>query len=256
VSPSTTQKRRAAARARYQAYLERRSRKEHRRAVVRRTVLVVVGVVAVGLAGWWLVSALSDDEPAAADPTPTPSRTAAQPLQWQRPEQVLEPGVPATATIATSGGDIVVELAATEAPKASNSLAFLASEAFYDGTSCHRLVADPDTPLYVLQCGDRTGTGEAGPGYTVPDENLPKAGEGNYPAGTLAMAEPPGGDAGSQFFLVYRDSTLPPDYTVLGTVTSGLDVLRELAAVGIRGGGTDGVPAAPVVIDTLQVEQG
>lgn len=256
MSPSTTQKRRAAARARYQAYLERRSRKEHRRAVVRRTVLAVAGVVVVGLAGWWLVSVLGDDEPTAADPAATPSRSAAQPLQWERPEQVLDPGVPATATVSTPGGDIVIELATAEAPMASNSMAFLASEAFYDGTSCHRLVADPATPLYVLQCGDRTGTGEAGPGYTVPDENLPKAGADNYPAGTVAMAEPPGGDAGSQFFLVYRDSTLPPDYTVLGTVTDGLDVLRALAAAGVRGGGTDGVPAEAVVIDSLRVEQG
>jgi peptidyl-prolyl cis-trans isomerase B (cyclophilin B) len=251
VSPSKSQARRAASRARYEAYLERRARKQHRRVLVQRGLLVAAGVVVVLLAGWWLLGSGSDSTPSAT-PTPSPSDG----MSWDSPEQVLTPGKPATATIATNRGDVVIDLATDAAPQASNSLAFLAGQGYFDGTTCHRLTADPQTPLYVLQCGDPTGTGSGGPGYTIPDENLPKAGEGNYPAGTVAMAEPQNGQAGSQFFLVYRDSTLAPNYTVLGTVSEGMDVLRAIGKAGVDGGGTDGAPAKPVTVDTVTVDEG
>jgi peptidyl-prolyl cis-trans isomerase B (cyclophilin B) len=109
--------------------------------------------------------------------------------------------------------------------------------------------------IYVLQCGDPSGTGGGGPGYTIPDENLQGA---TYPAGTLAMANtgsPHSG--GSQFFLVYRDSSrgLLPSYTPFGHVTSGLDVLKKVAAAGSNPPG-DGEPVQPVVIESVGVTKG
>jgi peptidyl-prolyl cis-trans isomerase B (cyclophilin B) len=124
---------------------------------------------------------------------------------------------------------------------------WLAGEGYFDSTVCHRLTTEG---IYVLQCGDPTATGTGGPGYTVPDENLPAEGGVNYPAGTVAMANAGPGTAGSQFFLVYQDTTLPPNYTIWGTVTSGLDVVERIAGAGVSGGGSDGAPAAPIGIVT------
>ena len=85
---------------------------------------------------------------------------------------MLTDGKPATATLATDNGDIAIELATKDAPKNSNSLAFLAEQGYFDGTACHRLTARE--AFYVLQCGDTIGDGTSNPGYTTPDENLPK----------------------------------------------------------------------------------
>jgi peptidyl-prolyl cis-trans isomerase B (cyclophilin B) len=82
----------------------------------------------------------------------------------------------------------------------------------------------------VLQCGDPTGTGSGGPGYAYGTENLKGA---TYLAGTVAMANSGTADSnGSQFFLVYKDTPLPPNYTPFGTITSGLSVLQAIAAKG------------------------
>ena len=99
------------------------------------------------------------------------------------------------------------------------------------------------------------GDGTGGPGYTVPDENLPADGEANYPAGTVAMANAGPGTDGSQFFIVYEDTTLPGDYTIWGTVTSGLDIVQEIASVGVEDGGVDGAPRQPVFIESATVQQ-
>ena len=131
------------------------------------------------------------------------------------------------------------------------SEAFLAADGFYDNTTCHRLTT---SGIYVLQCGDPKGDGSGGPGYSVPDENLPADGENNYPAGTVAMANAGPGTAGSQFFIVYADTTLPGDYTVWGTVTSGLDIVQEVASGGVADGSTDGSPMQPVFIESATVQ--
>jgi len=104
----------------------------------------------------------------------------------------------------------------------------------------------------VLQCGDPTGTGTGGPGYAFDDEALEGA---SYPRGTVAMANSGPGTNGSQFFLVYADTALPPDYTPLGTITSGLEVLERVAAAGSddSNGPGDGRPRTPVQIRTLTV---
>ena len=106
----------------------------------------------------------------------------------------------------------------------------------------------------MLQCGDPTGSGSGGPGYTVPDENLPTETGVNYPAGTVAMANAGPGTSGSQFFLVYQDTTLPANYTIWGKVTSGLDLVQKIASAGVAGGSGDGAPAQPVVIEQATVQ--
>jgi peptidyl-prolyl cis-trans isomerase B (cyclophilin B) len=158
-----------------------------------------------------------------------------------------------TATIDTNCGTIVVKLDGKHAPHTVNSFAFLAGKHYFDNTPCHRLTT---SGIYVLQCGDPTGTGTGGPGYTIPDENLKGA---TYPAGTLAMAntgQPHSG--GSQFFFCYDDTQLPPQYTPFGTVTSGLDVLKKIAAAGSddSNGPGDGAPKQPVVITSFRVTKG
>jgi peptidyl-prolyl cis-trans isomerase B (cyclophilin B) len=153
-------------------------------------------------------------------------------------------------TFTTNCGPIVVALDPA-APQTVSSAVFLTEEGFYDDTSCHRLTT---AGIFVLQCGDPLGDGTGGPGYVVPDENLPADGEANYPAGTVAMANAGPGTAGSQFFIVYEDTTLPGDYTIFGQVTEGLDIVREVASVGTVDGGADGQPRQPVFIESATVQ--
>ena len=124
----------------------------------------------------------------------------------------------------------------------------LAQSGYYNDTPCHRLTKAGS--LSVLQCGDPSGTGGGGPGYTFADETNPDM---VYPAGTVAMANGGPDTNGSQFFLVYADSQLSPDYTVFGTITQGLDVLTGIAAKGTANGGKDGKPVDPVTISTVTV---
>lgn len=183
------------------------------------------------------------------DPAPTPP---AEPASWDSaPELALADGTDYTLTLATNCGDIVIETAAADAPETVNSMLWLAGESYFDSTVCHRLTTEN---IFVLQCGDPTATGSGGPGYSVPDENLPADEADNYPAGTVAMANAGPGTAGSQFFIVYQDTTLPPSYTIWGTVTEGLEVVERVAGAGVAGGGGDGAPAAPIGILSATAE--
>jgi peptidyl-prolyl cis-trans isomerase B (cyclophilin B) len=151
-----------------------------------------------------------------------------------------------TATLSTNCGNLTFALDAAKAPHTVNSFVFLAGQKYFDHSPCHRLTTQG---IFVLQCGDPTGTGTGGPGYTIPDENLSSAA---YPAGTVAMAntgQPHTG--GSQFFIVYRDTQLPPSYTPFAKVSGGLDILQQIAAMGTVSGGQDGPPKAHVVIDAV-----
>lgn len=152
--------------------------------------------------------------------------------------------------------DIVLELDGKAAPQAVASFVTLAQGGYFDGTGCHRLVTEG---IFVLQCGDPTFTGSGSPGYSFgPIENAPD--DDVYPAGSVAMARR-GGDAesmGSQFFLVYEESTIPSDaaggYTVFGTITSGLDFVRAVADAGAAGGASDGAPVDPVTIEGVETQ--
>jgi peptidyl-prolyl cis-trans isomerase B (cyclophilin B) len=159
-------------------------------------------------------------------------------------------GTGGTLTLSTNCGDIVVALDPA-APATVASAVYLAQQGFYDSTQCHRLTT---AGIFVLQCGDPAGDGTGGPGYSVPDENLPAAGTANYPAGTVAMANAGPGTGGSQFFIVYDDTTLPGDYTIWGKVTSGLDIVKEVASVGTSDGSGDGSPRQPVFIESATVQ--
>ncbi|QXT64300.1 peptidylprolyl isomerase [Tessaracoccus palaemonis] len=133
------------------------------------------------------------------------------------------------ATIGLTAGDIDVTMDRATAPCTVNSFVSLAEQGFYDDTVCHRLV---DTGIFILQCGDPTATGTGGPGYTIPDE---VTADTTYPAGTVAMANRGAKNTGgSQFFLVYADTDLPADYTVLGTMDqAGIDVVGSIASQGV-----------------------
>lgn len=155
-----------------------------------------------------------------------------------------------SATMQTSAGPIGLTLDRALAPCTVNSFVSLAQQGFYSNSPCHRLVTTPG--LQVLQCGDPTGSGTGGPGYTIPDEVFKEL---TYPRGYVAMAktsQPNSG--GSQFFLIYGNSELPPDYTVFGTVSpDGLKVIDEIAKAGSEGSGGDGKPKQPVTITSVDV---
>jgi peptidyl-prolyl cis-trans isomerase B (cyclophilin B) len=167
----------------------------------------------------------------------------------------------ASVGIATNEGNIGLELDNFQAPCTVNNFTTLAQQGFFDNTKCHRLTTTPD--LGVLQCGDPTGTGTGGPGYRFPNEyptnqyrltdpalEIPVL----YPRGTLAMANSGPGTNGSQFFLVYADSLLPPTYTVFGSIdATGRTTLDKIAAAGVAGGSSDGKPVTDVTITSVRV---
>src|ERR1700722_4491375 len=145
---------------------------------------------------------------------------------------------PYTVKFFTTQGVITVKMLTSQAPCTTFSFRFLASQGYYNLTHCHRLTTEG---IYVLQCGDPTGTGAGGPGYEFNDENLAGA---TYPAGTVAMANAGPNTNGSQFFICWKDTTLPPLYTPFGKVTSGLKVLQKIATAGDdqQNGPGDGYP--------------
>jgi cyclophilin family peptidyl-prolyl cis-trans isomerase len=149
--------------------------------------------------------------------------------QYRQAEQVLDDAARHTATIQTSCGQISVELFTSEAPVTANNFAFLASEGFYDATVIHRVV-----PGFVVQMGDPTGTGTGGPGYRFADE-LAAARNRGYERGTMAMANAGPNTNGSQFFICLDRVGLPPQYSVFGEVTDGMDVVDRIASVRLAG---------------------
>jgi peptidyl-prolyl cis-trans isomerase B (cyclophilin B) len=164
------------------------------------------------------------------------------------------------ATLTLSSGAVPMTLDAKNAPCTVNSFASLAEQGYFDGTTCHRLTTDG---IYVLQCGDPTGTGSGGPGYSFADElqgaqalKDDPVGQGakTYAAGTVAMANAGADTNGSQFFLVYQDSPLPPSYAVLGTMdAAGLKVVQAIGKAGTADGSTDGAPKTAVTIQKVSV---
>jgi peptidyl-prolyl cis-trans isomerase B (cyclophilin B) len=185
---------------------------------------------------------------AAPDATPTPTSTtnscgytAAIPADRFKGIPVFnatKAAQPYTVKFFTTQGVITVKMLTSQAPCTTFSFRFLASQGYYNLTHCHRLTTEG---IYVLQCGDPTGTGSGGPGYSFNDENLTGA---TYPAGTVAMANAGPNTNGSQFFITWKDTTLSPDYTPFGTVTGGMNVLQKIAAAGDdqQNGPGDGYP--------------
>ncbi len=195
-------------------------------------------------------------------PTPLPATVNCSfPAGGQAAKPVMPPpgtGVSARGTVAvtlqTGDGAIPLTLDKALAPCTVDSFVSLAKQGYFDNSTCHRITTAPG--LQVLQCGDPTGTGTGGPGYTIPDEVFPEL---KYGRGILAMAntgQPNTG--GSQFFMIYGDGDLPPQYTAFGSITpEGLQVIDTIAKRGSDGsldpspGG--GKPIQPVTIENVTV---
>jgi len=163
-----------------------------------------------------------------------------------------------TVTIKTSRGTIVFTANGDAAPYTVYSFVYLVQKAYFDNTPCHRLTT---ASIYVLQCGDPSGSGSGGPGYQFQDEDLASLGSTGsdgavtYHAGVVAMANDGPGTDGSQFFLVYKDSPIPPQYTPFGTITQGMSVLTQTAAAGADDsfGAGDGAPKESVQVESVTV---
>jgi peptidyl-prolyl cis-trans isomerase B (cyclophilin B) len=192
----------------------------------------------------------------------TPQEPAAKPVKPPRTGKVPTEPPQVSASMATSQGNLGLMLANNESPCTVNSFASLIGQKYFDNTKCHRLTTSET--LGVLQCGDPKGDGTGGPGYQFGNEyptdqyppNDPKLQEpALYPRGTLAMANAGPGTNGSQFFMVYKDSQLPPQYTVFGTIQpDGLAVLDKIAKAGVTGGGDDGAPVSEVTIKSVLLD--
>jgi len=266
-------------------YERRLAREAQRQQTVRKAtqwtaaavvLLVVIGAVVFGVIGLSrsgksnAQTAPSPSATAAATPTPSATPTVVEPATHcaytkapPPPTKLtglrnvgMPPAKPAfkatyQATIKTNRGNIVIDLLNSKATCTVNSFVFLAAKNYFSNTHCHRLTT---ATIFVLQCGDPTGTGEGGPGYEFANENLAGA---TYPAGTLAMANAGAGTNGSQFFLVYQNTSLPPNYTPFGTVVSGLNIIQKVAKAGTdnSNGPGDGHPKEKVVIESVTIKK-
>ncbi len=221
-------------------------------------VLCIGAVVAIAVA----MNGTDDSSAAGTDtspPTTSESGCAEAPAAPGEPEQFDAPpdaslaeSTTWTATVTTNCGEIILELDGAKAPQTVSSFLFLADADYFDNSPCHRLTT---SGIFVLQCGDPTGSGGGGPGYGYGIENAPP--DGAYPTGTLAMARTDDPNSnGSQFFIVYKDTALPTDgggYSIFGEVTDGLDIISAIAKQGVAGGGGDGAPAQPISILDVSV---
>ncbi|MGA5870785.1 peptidylprolyl isomerase [Streptomyces cinereoruber] len=261
---SSDQRRRQLAR---EKYVRQQQRREEKRRKDKRRNTVVAAVLAVVLASGGAVYAsvaLSDGSKKGSDnaagDTPTTPAPSPSEEESENPEPKLTVDRKASYDMAlkTNAGDITIAMDASKTPRTVNSFKHLADKKYFDGSKCHRLTTQN---IYVLQCGDPQGTGTGGPGYTIPDENLDALGKAGsdgavtFPAGTVAMAntgQP--GTGGSQFFLVYKDTKLPPTYTPFGKIdAAGLKAVQEVAAAGVEGGAGDGAPKKAVTIEKATV---
>jgi len=270
------ERQRKLARERYARQAQRRAQRSHKTRVRAIATGGVVALAAVGVGAYFLAGAGGGKSAAAsatASATPSASATAsptaaaavAEPAHQctytasgtAARKVALPPSSPNytasyQATIATNRGSIVINLLNSKATCTVNSFVHLAEQKYFSNTKCHRLTT---SGIYVLQCGDPTGTGTGGPGYAFASENLKGA---TYPAGTVAMANTGQPDSnGSQFFLVYKNSPLPPSYTPFGTITQGMPILDAIAKAGSDNANAagDGHPKENVVIDSVTIKQ-
>ncbi len=245
------ERQRRLARERYRRRAARQAQRDKR--VRRWTISVLAAVVVVGLAVGGAVFASQSKSPAHAATrhcTYTVSGTAARKVSL--PPATADDQATYRATIKTNRGSVVIDLLNTKATCTVNSFVSLAAQDYFNNTPCHRL-ATSGSP-YVLQCGDPTGTGRGGPGYKFDDENLTGAA---YRTGTVAMANSGPNTNGSQFFLVYKNSTLAPSYTPFGTIVSGLNIIQNVAKGGSdnSNGPGDGHPKEKVEIESVTIKK-
>ena len=230
-------------------------------------IAVSAGTAAVVLAVVLQLTAFSgnptEEEFAAAEaglsPSASPTPSAPATNSPNIPAADTAAGKVFTGELKLNSGTIGMELDGTKAPQAAAVFKSLSDQGYYAGSTCHRLTTGESFGL--LQCGSKTGDSSGDPNYNWgPLENTPA--DNTYPAGTIAVART-GDNAygnGTQFFIVYKDTVIPADsaggYTVVGKVTSGLDVVTKIAAAGIAPGAdaTDGTPVEPVTIDSFSLK--
>lgn len=243
-----------------QRYDRQRARREAEAAAARKKSViggsVATAVVILGVAGlaWFVMKDDGGDDTLAA-PSAAPTAAPGECLYTETGDASKDVGLPPVkpaydgavdATVKTTVGDLTFSLDGEKAPCTVNSFAHLAAEGYFDGTSCHRLTEN------VLQCGDPSASGSGGPGYQFANENTEGA---QYKKGVLAMANAGADTNGSQFFIVYKDwDDLPPDYTVFGTVTKGLEEVEKVGKDGSEPAG-DGKPKTKVDIKSISIEK-
>jgi cyclophilin family peptidyl-prolyl cis-trans isomerase len=268
-----TQKRerkKAGRQARQEAMLAARKRQSRRRTLITTVVILAIlaliasatGLFSSGGSGKKVSSTASSTATSAAPPvsvsgasisgdTPCPKADGSSPktVKFAKPPPTcIDPNKTYTATVKMTQGTMEVAFDPKQAPKTVNNFVVLARYHFYDGISCHRIV-----PGFVIQCGDPQGTGQGGPGYTFGDE-LPKAGQ--YKLGSLAMANSGPDTNGSQFFIITGDQgvQLPPNYSLFGQVTAGMDVAQKIDALGVANS-PNGAPKEKVTIESVNVKE-
>ena len=242
---------RARQRAGAQARREALARQHKRRRQVRSSIIVVV-IAAVVIGSVYLITSNHHNAPAATLPKtaqgkldavavkagcPSSPKTRVNTLQFKTaPKLTISTSATYDATVKTDVGTFVITLEPKEAPQTVNNFVFLAQQDFYNCVTFHRVI-----PGFVDQTGDPTGTGEGGPGYTIPDEYPPKAAQAadQYPLGSVAMAntgQPHSG--GSQWFIVTgtQGESLANSYSLFGTVTSGMTVVQKINKDGAASG--------------------
>lgn len=225
----------------------------------RDNILAIVGVVVVAA----LATVTQVFYFTAGPGAPTPSASAsASPAAGQNtgtvPSKSIAQGRTWTGSLTLNDAKLGISLDGAKAPQAVSAVISLAQSNFYTttGSVCHRLTTSSTAKL--IQCGSVNGDGTGDPGFQFgPLENVPTG--GIYPAGTIAMARGTGiYSQSSQFFITYGDTTLDAStggYTVIGTVTSGLDAFTSsIASAGVTGGGADGTPVVPTKITQLTVQ--
>jgi peptidyl-prolyl cis-trans isomerase B (cyclophilin B) len=291
----TNEQRRATAKRKLERQLERRAQKERKRRIYMIVGSTVAAIVVIGAIVATVVITNRDSgtkSASAATTTPTSATSAAPTGPGQLPafaapanlgancqypasaDKASKPNNPpragkvptdpaqVSASMSTNQGNIGLQLDNAKSPCTVNSFASLAQQGFFNDTPCHRLTTSEG--LAVLQCGDPTGQGTGGPGYQFANEyptdqfqpDDPKLQQPVvYPRGTIAMANAGPGTNGSQFFLVYKDSQLPPNYTVFGTIDqTGLATLDKIAAAGTADGGQDGKPKNDVQVKSILLD--
>jgi peptidyl-prolyl cis-trans isomerase B (cyclophilin B) len=273
---SNRDRQRAAARARLEREMAERASSARR----RRRMLTVGGAglgVLVVVAGvvWIAVATNDDDKDTNANPGASASASAGPAgCAWKpvvdpsaSPAPSAPPGIkdvgtpPASGeprtgreimTITTNRGPIKVEIDNEKVPCAAASFRYLAGKKFFDNTTCHRMIKEPTN---ILWCGDPSGTSSGGPSYNFAAENVPADRRPPYPVGSVVLLGGEGGN-GSQFLILYDESPqLPSQFTLLGKVTEGLDVVKKVAADGVTptdpSNAADGKPKSEVKIASV-----
>lgn len=220
---------------------------------MRIIALVLTGIVTLSLMG---CSQATPTPSAGSKPQATaiPAQSGgSQPVAKKKtysapPAMSIDVNKTITASMVTNKGTMEIELFAKEVPITVNNFVFLSREGYYNSVVFHRIIKG-----FMIQGGDPIGTGTGGPGYSFKDEPVTR----KYVRGTLAMANAGPNTNGSQFFIVHQDYPLPPNYTIFGVITKGLDVLDALASTPVvaSSSGEQSKPIQAPYIERIEITE-